>query len=350
MQIFFCEKCGHTVFFENTTCEQCGVPLGFDPVQLTMKALIPGKDGLLATAASSGAQTYCDNYKYDVCNWLVSAQEPTSPLCLSCGLNRTIPDLDVDGNVERWFEFEKAKRRLIYGLLRLNLPINLTSGPESGPQLVFDILADAQTGHEAGVITMNVSEADDSVRESIRAQFNEPYRTLIGHFRHEIGHYYWEVLVKNSARIDEFRDIFGDERTDYAEMLAAYHTSGPKPDWENTHISAYASAHPWEDWAESWAHYLHMVDALETANSYSVSPSISKKPPRLQLFASSGRDPYTAASAQSLLDAWVPLSLAINDLNRSMGLSDFYPFVISPSVAKKLEFIHSVIKSSKKPR
>jgi hypothetical protein len=349
MKVFSCENCGQAVYFDNVICEHCGVPLGFDSEKLTMRSLFPSDNGLLTTLEGrSRPKTYCGNYDHGVCNWLVQGEE-TGQLCLSCGLNRTIPDLDVDGNTERWFEFEKAKRRLIYGLLKLGLPINNGNGDGDLPPLAFDIMADAMTGHESGVITLNVSEADASVREHIREQFSESYRTLIGHFRHEVGHYYWNALVNNEKSLERFRALFGDERADYAKTLATYHETGPLSDWEQNYISAYATAHPWEDWAESWAHYLHMVDALETANTYSVAPRLNVgRSSKFRLFSRSApRDPYNAPNAQSLLDPWVPLALAINDLNRSMGLSDFYPFVISPVVAKKIEFIHSVIKSAK---
>ncbi len=346
MRTFQCEVCNQTVYFENFVCGNCKTALGFNPSTLKMQALKEDATRALSTFVAPKGLKYCSNYQFNVCNWLVPAQSGES-LCSSCSLNRTIPDLGVPGNTERWFEFEKAKRRLLYGLFRLGLPVNGINGEQPHTPLVFDILADAPTGHESGVITMNVSEADASVREQIRTTFNEAYRTLLGHFRHEIGHYYWLMLVNNDRWIGRFRELFGDETVDYAAALTAYHQNGPRADWQQTHISAYATSHPWEDWAESWAHYLHMVDALETANSYAVAPRISSGRLMDTFWPQPLRDPYSAPSAKKLIDSWIPLSLAINDLNRSMGHRDFYPFIISPPVIQKLEFIHTIIHSAK---
>ena len=346
MRTFHCEVCNQTVYFENFICGNCKTALGFNSSALKIQALGADSSQILSTFTLPKGLQYCSNYQYNVCNWLVPLQT-NGTLCTSCSLNRTIPDLGVSGNTERWFEFEKAKRRLLYGLFRLGLPVNGTAGADPHTPLIFDILADAQTGHEAGVITMNVSEADSPVREQIRTIFNEPYRTLLGHFRHEIGHYYWLNLVNNDRRIGRFRELFGDETANYADALATYHQNGPRSDWQQTHISAYATAHPWEDWAESWAHYLHMVDALETANSYRITPRAASSWLMAALGPQMPRDPYNASSAKMLVGSWVPLALAINDLNRSMGHSDFYPFVISAPVTEKLEFIHKVIHSAK---
>ena len=181
------------------------------------------------------------------------------------------------------------------------------------------------TGHDNGRITLNVAEADPATRERVRTEMDEPYRTLLGHFRHESGHYYWQVLVEHGRHLDRFRQLFGDERADYGEALAAYHANGPKPDWEKNYISAYATAHPWEDWAESWAHYLHMVDALETANDYALEARMPNQRWSAKAWFGSN-DPSAASSAQKLIDRWVPLALAMNNLNRSMGLSRFLPF------------------------
>ncbi|WP_088348445.1 MULTISPECIES: putative zinc-binding peptidase [Rhodomicrobium] len=349
MRVFSCGKCGQPVYFDNVVCQNCGTALGFDPISLTMLTLFPDEDGGFATHPSrKNRMVYCANFGQQVCNWLVPA-ERRGDYCLSCGLNRTIPDLTVPGNLERWFEFEKAKRRLIYELLKLRLPVKSAGEVNGVPPLVFDILADAKTGHENGVITLNVAEADPAVRESTRAQFGEPYRTLLGHFRHESGHYYWMALVDNSRWLERFRALFGDERADYGEALAAYHQNGPKADWGENYISAYATAHPWEDWAESWAHYLHMVEALDTADDYRLVPRLpNQKTGSWWTPASGSADPYQAASARKLIDRWVPLALAVNSLNRSMGLTDFYPFVVSPAAAEKLDLVHQIVKSARR--
>lgn len=344
MRVFSCGNCGQAVYFENVSCENCGMALGFDPHILAMRTLnAKEENGRLFTASSGGGQkTYCANYDNNVCNWLVTANE-AGGLCLSCGLNNTIPDLSIIENLERWFEIEKAKRRLIYTLLKLGLPLLPGEGSTVTP-LAFNILADAQTGHENGLITINIAEADPAKRERTREQMNEPYRTLLGHFRHEIGHYYWLMLVANGP-IDQFRELFGDERVDYQAELAAYHQNGPKADWPESYISAYATAHPWEDWAESFAHYLHIVDTLETAEDYRVESRLPRqKHMKLPWFAS--RDPFRARSASQLVDRWLPLALAMNSLNRSMGLPDFYPFVIPPAAIGKLDYIHQLVQKA----
>lgn len=353
MRVFTCGNCRQNVYFENVICENCGMALGFDPQGMTMRTLAPDASGKLVTSARTpgGARTYCANYDHHVCNWLVpphagETAADRAGLCVSCALNNTIPDLTIAGNIERWFEIEKAKRRLIYQLLRLKLP--LAPDPDSGvPPLAFDIIAGARTGHADGLITINIDEASSARREEVREAFNEPYRTLLGHMRHESGHYYWMVLVNRPGVVDRYRALFGDDRDDYGEALAAYHQNGPKPEWRTTHISAYATAHSWEDWAESWAHYLHTIDTLETAEDYAIEPRIPNK-------SSSGRpwfsstDPYKARNATQLMDRWIPIALAMNSMNRSMGHNDFYPFVVSPPVISKLDFIHQLIRPARR--
>jgi hypothetical protein len=245
-------------------------------------------------------------------------------LCLSCQLTRTIPDQPE--NLLRWQRLEAAKRRLVYTLLALDLPRDGLTFDFLVPQADQPVL----TGHARGVITINATEADDEARELARVNLNEPYRTLLGHFRHESGHYYFDQLVAPDPH--EFRHLFGDERQDYAEALQRHHENGPPPDWlEQGFISAYASSHPWEDWAETWAHYLHMVDTLETADAFGL------KVQRLQ--AEAGQQ----TAFHRLLEGWVPLTLALNSLNRSMGLQDLYPFVLSQAAIDKLRFVHQRI-------
>jgi hypothetical protein len=347
MRVNSCENCGAAVYFDNVVCENCSNALGFDAEHREMRTLFSNGNGQVATKARRGpAKVYCANYEHHVCNWLVPESSQGS-LCLSCGLNETIPDLTVTENIEHWFEFEKAKRRLIYALLKLGLPIGNAGTASDAPPLSFAIVAGEKTGHQNGLITLNLKEADPAIRERTREQMNEPYRTLLGHVRHESGHYYWMALVNNDRWLPRFRELFGDETLDYGEALKAYHENGPQADWSQNFISAYATAHPWEDWAESWAHYLHMVEALETAVDYRIDPALPTVRHRRSWFSQQPTDPFKAASAKPLIDRWIPLALAMNSLNRSMGLSDFYPFVISPSAATKLEFIHDLIRSAR---
>jgi hypothetical protein len=219
--------------------------------------------------------------------------------------------------------------------------------------LVFDFLEDkvdsmgmvepAMTGHEEGLIAIRAAEADDVTREMARMSMHEPYRTLLGHFRHETGHFVWNKLVRNRDDFDGFRAIFGDEREDYDTALQRHYESGPRQNWQTCFISAYASSHPWEDFAECFAHYLHIVDTLETARSFGLAVD-----PRghEEMASEVDFDPYRANNAEQLVSAWVPLSVAVNSIQRSMGQPDFYPFVLSPPVVEKLEYLHRLIQAA----
>jgi hypothetical protein len=246
--------------------------------------------------------------------------------------------LNKPENWRRWSTLESAKRYLIYGLLNLNLPIQgKYQGYENG--LVFDFLEDQRTnptvdvehiytGHAGGVITLNAAEADSSYREATREAMNEPYRTLLGHFRHEAGHYYWDMLIRDTAEYEQFKILFGDDEQDYRQSVDDYYHNGPQDDWQDHFISAYASSHPLEDWAETWAHYLLMMETLETALDYGLIQRIEK-------------DWYF----DDWMSEWMQLVVVLNALNRSTGSADAYPFIISASVKEKLKFIHNLVQS-----
>jgi hypothetical protein len=306
----------------------CQSALGFRPDKLL---LIPIPDG--TSAASDQELRRCANYVDNgVCNWLVPSGSPGS-LCDACRLNHTIPNLSEPKNRELWAEVESAKRRLIYGLRRLGLEVlSKLDDPVRG--LSFDIKSDVGdervlTGHSDGLITLNIEEADPEKRERNRLALKERYRTLLGHFRHEVGHYYWDRLVREGDRLEAFRKVFGDERDDYAQALER-HYAAPLEDYRVRFISSYASAHPWEDFAETFAHYLHMRDTLETAQHFGLTGDTPR----------STRD---ASSLSSLLDDWLGLTVALNALNRSMGLPDAYPFALTPLVEVKLAFVHELV-------
>ncbi len=351
MKLFECRHCGQQLYFENTRCERCGHALGYDWQDNRLEALKPLKTrGQWAVLSRPGrAYRYCANAARGVCNWLLPA-ESEQTLCLACGFNRMIPDLGDMANLERWRKLEVAKHRLIYSLLRLGLPLeNKRENPENG--LAFDFLADTppnapptaniRTGHEQGLITLNIAEADDLERERLRQQMGEPYRTLLGHFRHESGHYYWMRLIRDSDCLADFRHCFGDERPDYAQALATHYRDGPPADWPNHFVSAYAASHPWEDWAETWAHYLHIVDTLETAYYFGLSLN-----PRtggdVELAVEVDFDAYGQGNFDRLIRTWLPLTYALNSLNHGMGRPDIYPFVLSPGGLDKLRFIHQI--------
>ncbi len=355
MRLFQCQSCGQPLYFENTRCESCGARLGLRVDRMDMIAVEPTAGDETVFAPMHGTDTefrFCDNARYDVCNWLVPA-DSAEIFCAACRLNRTIPNLDDAGNLDKWRKIEVAKHRLVYGLIRLGLSMpNKVDDLDGG--LAFDFLANPEpalnelaqsvmTGHAAGVITINTIEADDAAREQARLAMAEPYRTLLGHFRHESGHFYWERLLRNSDSLETWRALFGDERADYTESLQHYYDHGAPDNWRETHISAYATSHPWEDWAECWAHYLHMVDTLETAHSFGIQLW-----PRLEsqsaLTAVTTFNPHMATDFSDLLDAWLPLVYAVNSLNRSMGLADFYPFMLGAGVIEKMDFVHRIIR------
>jgi len=356
MKTFTCH-CGNKLHFENTQCLVCGRMLGYLPEQQQLSALEAAEGDKWRALADGQLYRQCDNYsRHNVCNWMVPDKDPNM-YCASCRLNHIIPNLKEPENLLLWNSVEIAKRRLLYTLYNLGLPIiGRDVEPQSG--LAFEFLADPTssdefsnqitpqqnviTGHRAGLITINIKEAEDSAREEMREKMKERYRTLLGHFRHESGHYYWERLVSKTTSLNEFRQLFGDERADYQQALGNYYQSGPAANWQVDWISAYASSHPWEDWAETWAHYLHMVDTLETAQDFGFSihgQDISA----LTSDAQATQGYMTRVPFDALLEDWGRLSVALNALNRSMGLADAYPFVISDNVLAKLYFIHKVI-------
>jgi len=325
MKRFACPSCGNEVHFPNAACVACNTQLAFDPYLLDMVPVHP--------------EARCANAELAECNWISA---PGSRFCSACQHNRTVPDTDIAENRPRWAAIERAKRQLFYSLIRWNLPIPRESDGTPHP-LEFDFLADTittegktkavLTGHDSGLITLNIAEGDDAEREARRSAMGEPFRTLVGHMRHEIAHYYWDVLVRNTSALSQFRQLFGDESVSYKESLKQHYENGAPADWAMSHVSAYATSHPWEDFAETFAHWLHMVDGLETAWAYDIH------------LGSGGMqfDPYAAPGAQSVIDAWVPVTIAINAVNRSLGQPDLYPFVLSAPVVDKLQFIHGLI-------
>jgi hypothetical protein len=343
MKNFSCSKCGHKVYFENVQCLNCKSALGFDTASLSIVALAPAiTSGLYRKigAAGSVAVRYCANSRQGCCNWVTPAQD-TNGLCPACDLNRTIPNLAETGSVEAWQLLERAKKRLIYSLLRFGVPIDATANGLG--KLTFDFVRDAMTGHLDGVITIDVMETDAVERERQRQLFGEPYRTILGHLRHESGHFYWKLLVEAHGPLDQFRTLFGDERNDYAAALQNHHAFGAPGNWQASYVSAYASTHPWEDWAETWAHYLHMVDAVDTAEAEGMEPRAAGL-----LFGSlwpfKTSDVYRELSFDNLMERWIPLATALNSLNRCMGHDDFYPFVLSSAAQAKLRFVHQVLR------
>lgn len=349
MKTYRCTSCQQPIYFENTRCENCGAALGFIPQERTMAAFEQRDNTPWPVIGRNDGFQYrpCRNYVVEnVCNWMVAPDDPEE-LCVCCRMTEVIPALHKAENKSHWFRLEQAKRRLIYSLQGLRLPVkSRTEDPQRG--LAFQFLEDATpeqrvlTGHSNGVITLNVSEADDPSREQMRKAMREPYRTLLGHFRHEVGHYYWDILIANTQWITEFRRHFGDERQDYAESLQRHYQHGAPKEWDHTFISGYASVHPWEDWAETWAHYLHMTDGLHTAENWGVSlrPRKVDQAPVQSVEVRERADNFDTL----FFEQWLPLTRFLNSLNRSLGHPDAYPFTIPNPVVEKLRFIDRVIR------
>ncbi len=335
MRTFECE-CGARVFFVNTRCVTCGRELAFLPDRGRMVSLDTEGGVLRCIGLEDARYRRCANQlEFDVCNWLVPDGEPHQR-CQSCRLNRVVPNQGDQANRAPWTEVERSKRHLVYTLNQLGLPVRPKSDDPRG--LAFDILDDrgaeepVMTGHADGVITLNLREADPVSREAARIALHEGYRTVLGHLRHEVGHYYWDLLVAGTPRHDAFRARFGDERADYVAALRRHYETLALPGvWQGAFISAYARVHPWEDWAETWAHYLHMVDTLETASHFGLAAGGAK---------GAGE---TGWQFDALVEQWSELAVALNALNRSMGMPDAYPFTVSDAVKEKLRFVAEVI-------
>ncbi|HEV7817349.1 MAG TPA: putative zinc-binding peptidase [Janthinobacterium sp.] len=348
MKTFHCDKCAQQVFFENTLCCNCGSTLGYQPAQRVVSSFEPAGEGKWRSLNPHDAgrlYKQCSNYAREhVCNWMLAADDPQA-LCASCRLTAVIPSQSNDKNHLFWQRLESAKRRLLYSLWSLHLkPVSKQEDEARG--LAFQFLEDGVsektvlTGHADGLITLNIAEADPVERERARERMHEPYRTLLGHFRHESGHYYFDRLIAGSEWTGAYRELFGDERQDYADSLKRHYENGAPAGWEQRFISNYASSHPWEDWAETWAHYLHMIDTLETAHACGLSLKPAKRAePEMVLAAA----PLKIESFDEIIADWFALTYVLNSLNRSIGTPDSYPFKLSSPVQEKLHFVHRVV-------
>ncbi|MBY6030124.1 putative zinc-binding peptidase [Halomonas sp. DP8Y7-1] len=349
MRHYPCHRCDNRLFFDNTQCLVCATEVGWCPGCNALVAMERQANGRYR-CVDDGCGTLlvkCHNYAVEgVCNRMLTAQEADQgiTLCDCCRHNRAIPDLSIEGHRERWAKLESAKRRLFYTLDLLGLPHEV-SPDKADPPLSFSFLADELpveggwhsseegmpvfTGHAGGHITINVKEADDVERERLRTDFNEAHRTLIGHFRHEIGHYYWELLIKGRDE-DACIAVFGDHRhPSYSDALERHYQQGPPADWRERHLSAYATMHPWEDFAETFGFYLDMVAILDTAGHFGIPPT--------------GFD----EDLDAMLYTFGRLSLGFNEMNREMGLLDLVPEVITPTIAAKLRYVHEMVLSAR---
>lgn len=319
MRVFACGTCGRRLFFENSLCLACGSPQSFDPVEREV-------------VVNDGSLPRCANVALIGCNWLADAP---GRLCPSCALTAERPPADDTGAIEDLMGAEAAKRWLLFQLGELGLPVESAADREGG--LEFRLLSSAYehvtTGHASGVITLDLAEVDDAHREEIRAQMGEQYRTVLGHFRHEIGHYYWPIIVGGTDLEDECRALFGDEREDYQAALQRHYEQGPRADWMEAHVSAYATMHPAEDWAETFAHLLHIRDSVQTAEAY-------------DLRVAGATQPSVDAAPAAVLRSWLALMPALNGMARSLGLDDPYPFVLTQPVIEKLAFVDRAVREA----
>ena len=336
MRDFTCPNCGQRLAFENSVCLNCHSALGFSLDDMALLVIAPGPESEHAGAVDESRYQLCANLHLAECNWLVE-KGPVPLLCTSCVLTTVRPN---DGDAKAMAAFaaaEKAKRRLIAELHELKLPIIGRDGdPDYG--LAFELLSSENekvfTGHDNGLITLDLAEGDDVHREQLRINMAEPYRTLLGHFRHEIGHYYFYRLVGTSAdHTQRFTELFGDPNLDYQAALDRHYGEGAPAGWEENFVSSYATMHPAEDWAETFAHYLHIRDTLDTSAAFGFAPAGATFQQRT--LGPSGFD--------TIIDLWLPLAWALNMENRSMGKDDLYPFVLPPPVLEKMRFIHEVI-------
>ena len=383
MRAFSCQVCGQLVFFENSACLRCGAPLGFVAEDRELHTLARTDDTtaftILGPAPDDDVATErwvrCGNAMVAACNWLVREptiadpadpagvvgaddgvdpeHEPDADLCLCCQLTRTRPNDDDVEALAAFAETEAAKRRLVFQLLDLGLPV-ITEDEDPDRGLAFDLLSSryhpVTIGHADGLITLDLSESDDAHREQVRQDLGEPYRTMLGHLRHEVGHYYWQLLIEpDPAWLDRFRALFGDDTQDYSSAIDHHYGAGDAPgavdDWQDSYVSSYATMHPWEDWAETFAHELHILDTLQTAAAYGMKvtgPEVLGQDPAEDLTADPDLD-VPAAPFDAVLDDWLPLTYALNGLNRSMGKGDLYPFVLAPPVIEKLAFVYELV-------
>lgn len=328
MKAYRCRACGNPLYFENSVCVSCGTGLGYARAE---REIVPVDARGVYVDAAGLIWHVCRNLGLSGCTWLAPLE---GGQCFSCDLTRTRPnDTDAAG-LANFPLAERAKRHLIAELDALGFPV-IGKTQDAANGLAFDLLSSTlgkvMIAHSDGIVTIDLAEGDDSHRERVRSQLDEPYRTMLGHFRHEVGHYYeWQLveLADDTDLLARARELFGDETADYQASVDRHYSAGPPVDWQLAYISSYATMHPYEDFAETWAHYLHICDTIETAVAYGLVPAADLV----------GR----ARFRDLVTEVWVPLSTALNLVNRSMGKDDLYPFVLAETVLDKLDFVASL--------
>ncbi|BDV30732.1 hypothetical protein Microterr_13920 [Microbacterium terricola] len=333
-----CPSCRHFVFLDALVCDHCTAELGFHIVSRQFYGLHAGRVEI------DGMRWYPCSQREWSCNWLVREDAPAGR-CFSCRLTRTQPPADDTVAMEKLASVEEAKRRLLLQLGDLGLPIVPWNRQRGG--LGFDLISSLSTGspvmigHANGIITLDLAESLDDRREALRVRLGEPYRTVLGHLRHEVGHYYQTVLLTDDASWTRCRELFGDERASYRDAIKRHYSLGAPADWRTAFISEYATMHPWEDFAETFAHYLHITGTLQTAAAIGIR--LDAAVTNLRDTDVQPRESYENQSVQQLLSDWEWMSQAFNRINRSMGQGDLYPFEIVPPVRVKLGFVHDLV-------
>ncbi|MET0672412.1 MAG: putative zinc-binding metallopeptidase [Microbacterium pygmaeum] len=333
-----CPHCRHFLYLKRLTCPNCDAELGFHMLSRQFYGIRNNR-----TQIGEHVWYTCSNRDWE-CNWLVREDAPAGR-CFSCRLTRTRPPSDDTVALSKLASVEESKRRLILQLGALGLPIVGWDVHEGG--LGFDLLSSLSLGHPVmighanGIITIDLAESLDDRREALRVRLGEVYRTILGHLRHEVGHYYQNVLLTDDAAWARSRELFGDERSSYKDAIARHYRYGAPDDWRESFISEYATMHPWEDFAETFAHYLHITGTLQTAAAVGM---------KLDATVTSMRDTdvvplesYQDEPVQQLLSDWEWMSQSFNRINRSMGFGDLYPFEMVPAVRTKLGFMHDLV-------
>ena len=374
MNTFTCSCEDHQIlFFESNHCVACNRTVGLDDWFDKVEPYdLEEESGEYFKAENPGIRYQkCDNHAdYEVCNGMVNmntfvpSDKEGEVLCFACRFNDIIPNLSVVEHIPLWKKMETAKRRALYTLKELSLPTrNLSEDPEGG--LSFSFTADRDvndhfvsklknsktvfTGHNCGHITINLAEANDVARSHTKLAMGENYRTLLGHFRHELGHYYFDKLIAGYPEKHALcKRYFGDDELSYQDALDKHYKNGAPKNWSENFISEYATMHPYEDWAETWAHYMHIIDTLETAQNFSITGSTSSNAEDTEEVEDLNlpQDAYffrSQTSITNILDTWIDFSVILNSLNRSMGMNDAYPFVLTDPVRTKLSFVHHAI-------
>jgi hypothetical protein len=333
-----CPACNSFAFIDQLECSNCGTEIGYRYTTLSYLPVSPE-----GTVSDGETWRTCSNRPWG-CNWLVADSEE-SGRCFSCRLSRRLPDRTDTIAWEKLNDTGVAKRRLLVQLMQLGLPITPYFEREGG--LGFDLLSSfsgqrVSIGHANGIITIDLAETLDAYRESLRVRLGEPYRTMLGHFRHEIGHYYQGVLLTGDEQWDACRALFGNERASYRDAISRHYKEGAPENWAESFISEYATMHPWEDFAESFAHYLHISGTLATAAAAGVVLSAERVAGIID-HDIVPQHSYSEFGIDRMLEDWRWLSLMFNRVNRTMGLGDLYPFTLTDPVKAKLRFVHEII-------